>query len=148
MRGVCKICLVILFTLTVTSCFGENCKCEDGRYQAAYSKLDGTCESFVFYPIPIDYRYSQLGEWHLDELYYNNTVMTDISYQGCVLAIKQALKHNETVLFTVEGEFEVEKETRLSGTVLRTEYHDDQTIKCQGTYDVVLNKTGELVVSN
>ena len=126
---------------------GAECECEDGRYFAAYRKVDGNCEGTTFFTIPIEYRYSQIGKWELNEVYqaiYTQT--TQISYHGCSMSIMFQVKNRDNLIFHFQGQLDVEDTTRLSGRVLRTEFNDDQSLKCQGTYDLELTKTAELLV--
>lgn len=123
------------------------CECEDGRYFVAYRMVDGNCEGTTFYTIPIEYRYSQIGKWELNEVYqaiYTQT--TQISYHGCQMSIVYQVKNRDNLIFHIQGQLDVEDTTRLSGRVLRTEFNDNQSLKCQGTYDLELTKTAELEV--
>lgn len=147
------ICLATFVVFLATSCFGEQCECEDGRYQAVYSKIDGTCGDTTFYSIPIDYRYSQIGKWELKETNFHYENQTNISYQGCVLNLTHQVRvsdsetQQEKLIFQIQGLLDIEKSTQLSGRVLRTDFsREDESPICQGNYNVVLNKIGELDV--
>ncbi len=140
------ICLVTLAVFVATGCFGEQCECEDGRYHAVYKNIDGTCGFTQFYSIPIEYRYSQIEKWKLDEINYNYTQTTEISFQGCSMSLTHQVRNNDTLIFHIQGQLDIDEATRLTGRVFRVEFNEDTTEKCRGNYDIVLTKTAELDV--
>ena len=126
---------------------GETCECEDGRYSAIYTEVEGSCETVDFYLIPIEYQYSHTEQWSLQEISFDNTLTTEIIYQGCVLGIRQEVERNDALISSIQGEVEIESRTRLSGRVFRTEFNQDLTLRCDGIYDVTLTKTADLPVA-
>jgi hypothetical protein len=141
------ICLVTLAVFVTTGCFGEQCECEDGVYQAVYRKIDGNCGFTQFYSIPIEYRYSHIGGWDFDEVsqdIYQFT--THLRYGGCEIGLMYQVRNRDVLIFHVEGIVDIKDMKRLSGEVLRVEFDKDTTLeKCRGNYDVELMKIRELV---
>ncbi len=93
----------------------ETCDLESGRYHIIYSRVDGTCAETSFSSIPIDYRYSEIEKWRVEEINYDFATTTEISYQGCKLMISYQVRRNNDLIFHLQGLLEIENNTRLTG---------------------------------
>ena len=137
--------VVALSFVVTTGCFGEQCECEDGQYQAIYQRLDGTCGMTEFYNIPIVYQYSQIAKWEKETINFSYTQKTHLSYHGCAMNLTHEVRNEETLIFHIDGEVGIDNETRLSGRVFRIDFDKSTTLEtCRGNYNVTLTKMGEL----
>lgn len=126
----------------------ETCDFEEGTYQAAYQKVDGSCEFPRYYTIPIPFRHSTTEGQRLEKNESNDAYSTNITFQDCVLEIEYRVAAINILFFVLDGTFEIEDATHLVGGASITQYNTDQTIECEGKYDVVLTKIAELPVYN
>jgi hypothetical protein len=118
----------------------KQCSAVEGRYQALYTPLNGTCGPIVMpnsVPVETGYRGAPVMKV---ETFLNGSVSTEIVMKGCSMRMTQKVMQDGAVRSALEGaQINIENQNELHGTVNLTRYDMGSAI-CTGVYDARLTK--------